>query len=348
MLLTPGQSVATGYSHRSNNIVNFQPVPSVAHLHYPPSPQTASRRQYSIESSSGEKSRQFLPMSSSYQYSSTGSNNISPGNYASASSPYSSSLRQPQYQRTSQQSYSSSSNNPQPAPLVHEYSSPSVSSAPSYYSNGGDQSQYSQQSSLGSSSSSSTNNYNRYSSVPSNNVQVAYGAPPNLPPGASYGPPPRVTGAGPDHNVEYRVVYVKGPKAPAPDVVLPPPPPKQKTIVYILVPRFQPADPIIIPTLPPTPPPRPEVYFIRYKAPKKERKVSNNLLKTSVSNILSSGEYGAPSGEYNTPSVVEAPDTVSKRTGNSMVTVSSSMVTSSSEVNSQEVPYSSKSEEQSL
>lgn len=133
------------------------------------------------------------------------------------------------------------------------------------------------------------------------NVQVSYGAPPQLPPGSSYGPPPVVTGAGPDHEIEYRVVY-KPVKAPKPDIILPPPPPKQKTIVYILVPRIEAPDPIIVPTHPPTPPSKPEVYFIRYKAApkKKPQQSSGNSL------------YGAPSQQYGVgsapkPIVVEAP-----------------------------------------
>jgi hypothetical protein len=71
-------------------------------------------------------------------------------------------------------------------------------------------------------------------------------------------------------------------KAPKPDLVLPPPPPKQKTIVYILVPRIEPPEPIIVPTHAPTPPSKPEVYFIRYKAPKKNKQHAP------------SSSYGAP------------------------------------------------------
>lgn len=88
-------------------------------------------------------------------------------------------------------------------------------------------------------------------------------------------PPPE-----PDYNVEipkvnavqpvqkhYRIIFIK-----APTMAIPTAPPvgpatvsEEKTIVYVLVKKPDALPPITAPTPVPTPPSKPEVYFIRYK-----------------------------------------------------------------------------------
>lgn len=65
----------------------------------------------------------------------------------------------------------------------------------------------------------------------------------------------------------YKIVFIK---APSPATAAPPvlPPVQQneeKTLVYVLVKKQDEPEEIVIPTAAPTPPSKPEVYFIRYK-----------------------------------------------------------------------------------
>lgn len=281
----------TSYSHSSSGSsgnLRFQPVPSVAQLH------STSGGQ------GGGASQGYTAPSQSY------------GSPAQSQAPSYNAPTAPQ------SSYGAPQQQPQ-----QSYGAPSSSRGQSQsqgYSAPQPQQQYSAQQSFQQNQYAAPAPQYHAQSQPAN-VQVSYGAPPQLPPGASYGPPPVVTGAGPDHEIEYRVVY-KPVKAPKPDLVLPPPPPKQKTIVYILVPRIEAPEPIIVPTHAPTPPSKPEVYFIRYKAAKKSNKQGGG---GGGYNSVPSGQYGAPSAPK--PVVVDAPK---KREVERRVTVTQS---SSSEVN---------------
>jgi hypothetical protein len=295
MLVSSNPEPPTSYSSFSSQPsagVSFQNVPSVANLQY----SSGSGRGYSAPSSSygSPSSQQSQNQQISYGAPSQSYGSPSSGSSGGGSSSGYSTVGSSQ---SSSQSYGS--------PSI-SYGSPSGSG-----SSGGGGGDYQQQSSY------------HGQSQPAN-IQVSYGAPPQLPPGATFGPNPIVTGAGPDHDIEYRVVY-KPVKAPKPDIILPPPPPRQKTIVYILVPRIEAPDPIIVPTHPPTPPSKPEVYFIRYKAAPKNKNKGNS------GNSLSSS-YGSPSQQYGSASapksVIVNPPSPQKRSV--AVTVSESEVTSSS------------------
>ncbi|XP_062701162.1 uncharacterized protein LOC109397684 isoform X1 [Aedes albopictus] len=65
----------------------------------------------------------------------------------------------------------------------------------------------------------------------------------------------------------YKIVFIKAPSPPsqAPPVIPPLPQNEEKTLVYVLVKKQEEQPDIVIPTPAPTPPSKPEVYFIRYK-----------------------------------------------------------------------------------
>ncbi|KAE8747300.1 Cuticle Protein Tweedle 2 [Frankliniella occidentalis] len=70
----------------------------------------------------------------------------------------------------------------------------------------------------------------------------------------------------------YKIVFIKAPTPPTPtqQTVELPPQDEEKTLIYVLVkkPEEQPEVKVNVP--PPTPPSKPEVYFIKYKAQKEE------------------------------------------------------------------------------
>lgn len=66
----------------------------------------------------------------------------------------------------------------------------------------------------------------------------------------------------------YKIVFIKAPTAPTPTAPALPPlpqPDEEKTLIYVLVKKPEEAPEPVIPTLAPTQPSKPEVYFIRYK-----------------------------------------------------------------------------------
>uniref|UniRef100_A0A182XED7 DUF243 domain-containing protein n=1 Tax=Anopheles quadriannulatus TaxID=34691 RepID=A0A182XED7_ANOQN len=65
----------------------------------------------------------------------------------------------------------------------------------------------------------------------------------------------------------YKIVFIKAPSPPtqAPPVLPPIQQNEEKTLVYVLVKKQDEPEEIVIPTVAPTPPSKPEVYFIRYK-----------------------------------------------------------------------------------
>ncbi|XP_053681630.1 uncharacterized protein LOC128732408 [Sabethes cyaneus] len=85
----------------------------------------------------------------------------------------------------------------------------------------------------------------------------------------------------------YKIVFIKAPSPPtqAPPVIPPLPQNEEKTLVYVLVKKQDEPEEIIIPTAAPTPPSKPEVYFIRYKTQKQE-----------------AGSFGGPYPDSGTPS----------------------------------------------
>lgn len=74
----------------------------------------------------------------------------------------------------------------------------------------------------------------------------------------------------PQPQKHYKIIFVKLPTVPTPTLPTIPviPQNEEKTLVYVLVKKPEEAPEIVIPTPPPTAPSKPEVYFIRYKAPK--------------------------------------------------------------------------------
>ncbi|KAF7995616.1 hypothetical protein HCN44_006723 [Aphidius gifuensis] len=71
----------------------------------------------------------------------------------------------------------------------------------------------------------------------------------------------------------YKIVFIKAPTPPTPTApVLPPLPPQdeEKTLIYVLVKKPEEAPEISIPTVAPTQPSKPEVYFIKYKTQKEQ------------------------------------------------------------------------------
>ncbi|XP_055383952.1 ESCRT-I complex subunit tsg101-like isoform X2 [Condylostylus longicornis] len=173
-----------------------------------------------------------------------------------------------------------------------------------------------------SSSSSSSSSY-QYNSIISSTQASSY-----LPPsssssssaGASYGPPVQapiihkhvyvhVSPNEPEHQParkpivlpppqkHYKIVFIKAPSPPIPTSPVIPivPQSEEKTLVYVLVKKPDEQPDIIIPTLAPTQPSKPEVYFIRYKTQKQSVQSieSGGTYPNSIS-PLPSGDYGAP------------------------------------------------------
>ncbi|XP_058829137.1 uncharacterized protein LOC131688702 [Topomyia yanbarensis] len=111
----------------------------------------------------------------------------------------------------------------------------------------------------------------------------------HVPPPDPEAPPTRKPITVPPPQKHYKIVFIKAPspQTPAPPVIPPLQQNEEKTLVYVLVKKQDELDEIIIPTPAPTPPSKPEVYFIRYKTQKQE-----------------AGPYpesGVPSGEYGVP-----------------------------------------------
>lgn len=116
-----------------------------------------------------------------------------------------------------------------------------------------------------------------------------YGPPPT--PAASYGPPPDkqititknvyvhlppedpedyqppqiIQAAAPQKH--YKLIFIKAPEPPKPTAPVIPAQPQDehKTLVYVLVRKPDDQPQVILPPVDPTPPAKPEVYFIKYK-----------------------------------------------------------------------------------
>ncbi|XP_065090393.1 uncharacterized protein LOC135711468 [Ochlerotatus camptorhynchus] len=103
----------------------------------------------------------------------------------------------------------------------------------------------------------------------------------------------------------YKIVFIKAPSPPsqAPPVIPLLPQNEEKTLVYVLVKKQDEQPEIVIPTPAPTPPSKPEVYFIRYKTQKQEGNPGGPYPESGspAGNAPSiSGDYGAPPSQ--TPS----------------------------------------------
>lgn len=69
----------------------------------------------------------------------------------------------------------------------------------------------------------------------------------------------------------YKIIFIKAPTQSPASLSIPVQPPKEeKTIVYVLVKKSEEAKEVTVAAPEPTEPSKPEVYFIRYKASKKE------------------------------------------------------------------------------
>ncbi|KAF5283190.1 hypothetical protein FQA39_LY17382 [Lamprigera yunnana] len=96
----------------------------------------------------------------------------------------------------------------------------------------------------------------------------------------------------------YKIIFIKAPTPPTPTAPVIPVQPQneEKTLVYVLVKKPEPAPEIVIPTPAPTQPSKPEVFFIRYKTQKQDGGYSDSRTQQS--------QYGvpaAPSSEYGPP-----------------------------------------------
>ncbi|XP_058443372.1 uncharacterized protein LOC131425448 [Malaya genurostris] len=116
----------------------------------------------------------------------------------------------------------------------------------------------------------------------------------HVPPPDPEVPPTRKPIAVPPPQKHYKIVFIKAPSppTPAPPVIPPLQQNEEKTLVYVLVKKQDEPDEIIIPTPAPTPPSKPEVYFIRYKTQKQEGISGGPYPESGVP----SGEYGIPAG----------------------------------------------------
>ncbi|XP_040174508.1 leucine-rich repeat extensin-like protein 2 [Anopheles arabiensis] len=76
----------------------------------------------------------------------------------------------------------------------------------------------------------------------------------------------------------YKIVFIKAPSPPtqAPPVLPPIQQNEEKTLVYVLVKKQDEPEEIVIPTVAPTPPSKPEVYFIRYKTQRSSAEHGSN------------------------------------------------------------------------
>uniref|UniRef100_A0A182SJ91 DUF243 domain-containing protein n=1 Tax=Anopheles maculatus TaxID=74869 RepID=A0A182SJ91_9DIPT len=76
----------------------------------------------------------------------------------------------------------------------------------------------------------------------------------------------------------YKIVFIKAPSppTPAPPVLPPIQQNEEKTLVYVLVKKQDEPEEIVIPTVAPTPPSKPEVYFIRYKTQRSSAEHGSN------------------------------------------------------------------------
>lgn len=76
----------------------------------------------------------------------------------------------------------------------------------------------------------------------------------------------------------YKIIFVKSPtQATTPPAIPLQPQIEQKTLIYVLVQKPDEQPEIKIPTPPPTPPSKPEVYFIRYKSKTEKTKTKPPL-----------------------------------------------------------------------
>lgn len=102
----------------------------------------------------------------------------------------------------------------------------------------------------------------------------------------------------------YKIVFIKAPSPPAPKlpIIQPVAPSEEKTLVYVLVKKPEEQAQIMIPTLPPTQPSKPEVYFIRYKTKSngKQQEGSGEGYPNSVAPPKTS--YGTPDEFLTAPS----------------------------------------------
>lgn len=75
--------------------------------------------------------------------------------------------------------------------------------------------------------------------------------------------------------INYKIVFIKTPAAPTPTAPVIPQfaQDQEKTLIYVLVKRPEEAPEITIPTLAPTAPSKPEVYFIKYKTQKETKTI---------------------------------------------------------------------------
>jgi len=96
------------------------------------------------------------------------------------------------------------------------------------------------------------------------------------PPEAPEARPVRPISGGYQAQKHYKIIFIKAPTPPTPTAPVIPvqQQDEQKTLIYVLVKKPEEAPEINLPTITPTQPSKPEVYFIKYKTQVKERNLS--------------------------------------------------------------------------
>ncbi|XP_012059578.1 PREDICTED: uncharacterized protein LOC105622773 [Atta cephalotes] len=122
----------------------------------------------------------------------------------------------------------------------------------------------------------------------------------SAPSGPYIGGPDSVLGtsSGRPSQKHYKIIFIKVPTLPTPTAPVIPvqQQDEQKTLIYVLVKKPEEAPEINLPTITPTQPSKPEVYFIKYKTQVKKR----NLKGSGTGPSRPSTRYGIPgeSGPY--------------------------------------------------
>lgn len=126
------------------------------------------------------------------------------------------------------------------------------------------------------------------------------------PPDPEFHAPPHRVISPPPPKKHYKIVFIKAPTYSPPTV---PPLPEiqqneEKTLIYVLHKNPQEAPPIVLPSVKPTQPSKPEVYFIRYKTQKEVNfapSPSSSLRDDGPSGFHLVGSTAAPRFVSSTP-----------------------------------------------
>jgi len=232
------------------------------------------------------------------------------GGYASGSSGYSGPISSGGYSSGgSSGGYSSGGGSGYSSGGSSGYSSGPISSG---YSGGGGSSGY----------SGGSSGYNYAPAAPVVQKHIYVHVPP---PEQEYVAPQQIQQVAPPHK-HYKTIFIKAPTQPTPTAPIIPQVQQdsEKTLIYVLVKKPEDQPQITIPTVAPTAPSKPEVYFIKYKTQKEAGGgyaassgssysgptssggySGDSIGHSGVSSLSSSGpgsSYASPSSSYGSPS----------------------------------------------